>query len=362
MSESEITKVQLVIRKFLFETRDVVKDPQASMEWLSKFRDTLMYQDCEKEPCGYALTLLMEARKFNESQREKIQTRHARKALLDEGIENPSREQIDRKRAEMYSEEETTEGAANERMASRAANASRENGKKGGRPKSITATTPQPCEVSTDGPRQAENEEAVATSPSCGGSAANSYAHDALDSLDDKASDPRGYNTGNVQPSDGPEDGNLEVTTKNQNNGGADAVNRKTTVDCKSSTSAPQQRPWKEIVEKSLGISETDKSGTEKGVLPPNPVPGLLKKRRAAGSPLKPGTDPYPAARSLPKSMAEVSDFACSENLDYDDARLWWEQNFVERKGRDKDGRKITNWRGALIRFCESAKRKRESA
>ncbi len=124
MSESEITKVQLVIRKFLFETRDVVKDPQESMEWLSKFRDTLMYQDCEKEPCGYALTLLMEARKFNESQREKIQTRHARKALLDEGIENPSMEQIDRKRAEMYSDEETTEGAANGNNADVSATAS----------------------------------------------------------------------------------------------------------------------------------------------------------------------------------------------------------------------------------------------
>lgn len=157
----------------------------------------------------------------------------------------------------------------------------------------------------------------------------------ALDSLDDKASDP---------------------------NCGADAVNRKTTVDRKSSTSAPQQRPWKEMVEKSLGISETDKSGTGKGVRPPNHVPGLLRKMRAAGSPLKPGTGPSPAARSLPKSMAEVADFATSEGLDYDDCRLWWEQNFVERKGKDKDGRKITNWKGALIRFCASAKRKRESA
>lgn len=195
------------------------------------------------------------------------------------------------------------------------------------------ATTPQPCGISTNGPTQAENEEAVATSPSCGGSAANSYAHDALDSLDDKVSDP---------------------------NCGADAVNSNTTVDRKSATSAPQQRPWKEIVEKSLGI--TDKSGTEKGVRPPNPVPGLLRKRRAAGSPLNPGTGPSPAARSLPKSMAEVADFATSEGLDYDDCRLWWEQNFVERKGKDKEGRKITNWRGALIRFCASAKRKRESA
>lgn len=288
MSESEITKVQLVIRKFLFETREVVKDPQASMEWLSRFRDTLMYQDCENEPCGYALTLLIEARKFNESQREKIQIRHARKALLEEGIENPSREQIDRKRAEMYSDEETTEGAAN-----------------------------------------GNNADASTTAPTV-----------------DYPATPDDGKFHYQEP--------IEIST----NCGADAVNRKTTVDRKSATSAPL-RPWKEVVEQSLGISETDQSGAGKGVRPPNPVPGLLRKRRAAGSPLKPGTGPSPAARSLPKSMAEVSDFACSENLDYDDARLWWEQNFVERNGKDKDGNRITNWHGALINFCKSQENKR---
>lgn len=249
---------------------------------------------------------------------------------------------------------------ANERKASSAANASRNNGLNGGRPKSITSTTPHPSDtISTDGPRQAEKGEAEATSPSCGGSAANSYAHDALDSLDDKASDPTASNTGITPPVVSRESGILDA--RERPNCGADAVNGNATVDRKSATSAPP-RPWKEVVEKSLGISETDKSGTGKGVRPPNPVPGLLKKRRAAGSPLKPGTGPYPAARSLPKSMGEVADFASAENLDYDDCRLWWEQNFVERKGKDKEGKKITNWRGALIRFCASAKRKRESA
>lgn len=281
---------------------------------------------------------------------------------------------------------------ANERMASRAANASRNNGLNGGRPKSITATTPQPSPISTDGPRQAENAQAEAGAPSHGGSVANNSALD-MPAKYDKASDQGASNTGITPPvvslesgkfehgdgntadtasGRGPEpdkfhdqetaSGNYQVPDKvSTNNCGADAVNGNATVDRKSATSAPL-RPWKEVVEKSLGISETDKSGTGKGVRPPNPVPGLLKKRRAAGSPLKPGTGPSPAARSLPKSMAEVSDFACSENLDYDDCRLWWEQNFVERKGKDKEGKMITNWRGALIRFCESAKRKRESA
>ena len=245
MSESEITKVQLVIRKFLFETRDVVKDPQASMEWLSKFRDTLMYQDCEKEPCGYALTLLMEARKFNESQREKIQTRHARKALLDEGIENPSREQIDRKRAEMYSDEETTEGAAN------------------GNNADVSATAP-----TVDAPAT-------------------------------------------------PED-------------------------------------WKSLVSASLSMAGT--SNNEAAVTTKN-----QRQRRTGGS-VREAVDPLPPVRQrvkLPSSMNDVADFANRENLDYDDARLWWEQNFVERKGKDKDGNRITNWHGALINFCKSQENKR---
>lgn len=245
MSESEITKVQLVIRKFLFETREVVKDPQASMEWLSKFRDTLMYQDCEKEPCGYALTLLMEARKFNESQREKIQTRHARKALLDEGIENPSREQIDRKRAEMYSDEETTEGAAN------------------GNNADVSATA--------------------------------------------------------------------------------------TTVDAPAT-----QEDWKSLVSASLSMAGT--SNNEAAVTTKN-----QRQRRAGGS-VREAVDPLPPVRQrvkLPSSMNDVADFANRENLDYDDARLWWEQNFVERKGKDKDGKRITNWHGALINFCKSQENKR---
>lgn len=248
MSESEITKVQLVIRKFLFETREVVKDPQASMEWLSKFRDTLMYQDCEKEPCGYALTLLMEARKFNESQREKIQTRHARKALLDEGIENPSREQIDRKRAEMYSEEETTEGAAN------------------GNNADVSATAP--------------------------------------------------------------------------------------TVD------APATREdWKSLVSASLSMAGT--SNNEAAVTTKN-----QRQRRAGGS-VRESVDPLPPARQrvkLPSSKQEVIDFALDNHLDTDDAGDWWERHMRELGGKTHEGKRIDNWRGMVIGWCENRRKKREIA
>lgn len=123
------------------------------------------------------------------------------------------------------------------------------------------ATTPvsTPTAISTSGPRQAENAQAEAGAPSCGGSAANHFAHEALDSLSDKASDQAASNTGITPPVVSRESGNLEATTKKPNGGGADAANRKTAEDCKSATSAQPLRPWKEVVEKSLGMTGNDK-------------------------------------------------------------------------------------------------------
>ena len=202
----------------------------------------------------------------------------------------------------------TTAGAPNGDAGDVSATACGNNYKGSARP----VSTPT---ISTNGPRQAENAAAEATAPSYGGSAAristdgdtrkdsrnitnssngeslesatsveNSYAQ-ALDCLKDKASDQAASNTGNaqpvacresgkfkrkygegntanVQPSDGPEDGKFEVTTKKPNGGGADAANRKTAEDCKSATSAQPLRPWKEVVEKSLGMTGNDQKRT----------------------------------------------------------------------------------------------------
>lgn len=66
-----------------------------------------------------------------------------------------------------------------------------------------------------------------------------------------------------------------------------------------------------------------------------------------------------------PQSFDEVRDFANANGLDYDDMRLWWQRNYVEREGKDKDGYDIKNWKGALIEACkaEAVKRlKRETA
>lgn len=68
-----------------------------------------------------------------------------------------------------------------------------------------------------------------------------------------------------------------------------------------------------------------------------------------------------PAKRRIrpPRSFEEVAEFADAQGLDYDDARLWWQRNFVERPGCDKDGVAFDNWKGALVNACRAEEAKR---
>ena len=63
-----------------------------------------------------------------------------------------------------------------------------------------------------------------------------------------------------------------------------------------------------------------------------------------------------------PRDFEEVKDFIAQNGLDYDDARLWWERNYVERDGIDKDGKPIKNWKGALVNACKAEETKRRTA
>lgn len=86
------------------------------------------------------------------------------------------------------------------------------------------------------------------------------------------------------------------------------------------------------------------------------------RPRKNGDAPDNPPGNNAPARIPYPRSFQEVADFAGSNNLDYDDARLWWQRNFVERKGRDKDGRPIANWKGALVNACLAEALKRKTA
>lgn len=73
-------------------------------------------------------------------------------------------------------------------------------------------------------------------------------------------------------------------------------------------------------------------------------------------------TGKIPAHTPAPRDSQEVFAFAAEQGLDYDDTRLWWERNFVERDGMDKDGKRFTNWKGALINACKAEEKNRRSA
>ena len=69
------------------------------------------------------------------------------------------------------------------------------------------------------------------------------------------------------------------------------------------------------------------------------------------------GADSLTPARQLPMpSKEEFYDFVRAEGLDEADARDWFEMTVVDRDGRDRDGRRIGNWKGACRKFCKSRK------
>lgn len=99
---TEITKVRLVIRRFLAETKTAISDPKTAQEWLCSFRDTLLFQDLCEEPMPYAMELIDEARGFSTTQQRNAQKKVVRRILGEQGNSNPTDEQIEAKWAEMY--------------------------------------------------------------------------------------------------------------------------------------------------------------------------------------------------------------------------------------------------------------------
>lgn len=221
MSENEINKVHVLIRRFLFEVDGVIGDKDKCQKWLMSFAKTLQFQDLCEEPNEYAMFLLTEAKAFNSAQKRKSQMKQVRRMLKEEGVTNPTKAQLEEKWILMYGDEDESEAElyGNE--------------------------TTTPCTISADGPRQAE-------------------------------------------------------ARQNQREG-----------------------------EGSLRLG------------------GHVTPSRTCRPPM---------------DFEEVKDFIAQNGLDYDDARLWWQRNFVERDGIDKDGKPIKNWKGALVNACKAEEAKRRTA
>lgn len=110
-SDTEITKVRIVIRHLLWQIREIRNDRDAAWKWVNRFANTLQYQELEQDPDQYALAILAEARSFNDQQRRKGQMLGVRKQLAKEGVTNPTQEQLDEKWLEMYGNETTADAS-----------------------------------------------------------------------------------------------------------------------------------------------------------------------------------------------------------------------------------------------------------
>lgn len=119
----------------------------------------------------------------------------------------------------------------------------------------------------------------------------------------------RGYNTANVPPSYGPEDGTID----------------------NSVTPAGSSHPA--------------------GNTPPQFVIDHNQRHLSQ----------KPQANSPPRSSEDVRLFALDRNLDIDDARMWYQMNFVDRPGCDKDGVAINNWKGHCTAYCKAEAERRKA-
>lgn len=108
----EITKIQVTIRRFLYEVRGVRHEDSEAGKWLDRFCTTLEFQDLDPDPEAYALSLIDEARKYSEVKRYAARVRIAKAELVKEGTKRPTRQQIEERLKEIYAEEEITADAA----------------------------------------------------------------------------------------------------------------------------------------------------------------------------------------------------------------------------------------------------------
>lgn len=94
--------------------------------------------------------------------------------------------------------------------------------------------------------------------------------------------------------------------------------------------------------------------------------PGEWRKTRTAGI-SQPAVRPPPSRDRCakipipPRNSEDVRLFALDKNLDVDDARMWYQMNFIDRPGCDKDGVVIINWKGHCTAYCKAEAERRKA-
>ena len=397
-SDTEITKVRIVIRHLLWQIREVRNDRDAAWKWVNRFANTLQYQDLEQDPDQYALAILAEARSFNDQKKRNGQMKWVREQLAKEGVTSPTQEQLDEKWLEMYGNETTADGDIREDSQDR---------------KSRTSADIYGDAATREG---AEDRKST-TSPSSG----------TLDSLTDKANNPVAGNTANTDPDRGHDSGNPydQEPTAISTNGPRQAPSRggsAATIKGDACRREPQdgvtESPSSTTISEPMG--RVPQNGTHpriqggkraaQGAMSPSPsgaaqdgkfrgsaktqgesntgstVPAVRPESgniydqetsristdearesqgRTDGHSLRVGNVARPPARSsgaMPDDAQLVYDFAAAENLDPVDAYECWNVTVNERDGKTADGKKVTNWKAYVRKWCVTRASNRRTA
>jgi len=384
-SDTEITKVRIVIRHLLWQIREVRKDRDAAWEWVNRFANTLQYQDLEQDPDQYALAILAEARSFNDQKKRNQQMRWVREQLAKEGVTNPTQEQLDEKWLEMYGNEESPQDAPNGNAGVDMSDAG--NG--------AASKSPTSCgQFTADGDIREDSLNVTDGSNAAlleSGASANHYG------------DTRGHSRGRyAPPSCSPDDGNHYGDAATSD--GAEVVNSRESGDAEPTTVSENMRrvpqneapahgfsggrtaqgtmsrspeaaaqSGKDYDQKSYRVSTDDPQ--PEGLTGPShggSVASLearqgqaLESQRRAGADSVRGTPSHRApARSsgtMPADVQAVYDFADAENLDPVDAYECWYVTTAERDGNDADGNPVTNWKAFVRTWCNTRSKKRSA-
>ena len=296
-SDTEITKVRIVIRHLLWQIREVRKDRDAAWKWVNRFANTLQYQELEQDPDQYALAILAEARSFNDQQRRKGQMLGVRKQLAKEGVTSPTQEQLDEKWLEMYGNETT-------------ADASEGDG-----------------EVNPDG-QQATQAEA-GTSANLYGEAATREGADVSTTF----SNPMRRVPQNEAPAHGFSGGRTAQGT----------MSRSPEAAAQSGKVYDQE------------AAPTSTNGPRQAEAPRSQRAGGNSLRVA-----KVSTPPARSSGPMPEGKQEVYDFAAAEGLDTADAYECWHVTVNERDGLTADGKPVKNWKAYVRKWCETRGNRRK--
>lgn len=365
-SDTEITKVRIVIRHLLWQIREVRKDRDAAWEWVNRFANTLQYQDLEQDPDQYALAILAEARSFNDLQQRKQQMRWVRAQLAKEGVTNPTQEQLDEKWLEMYGQENSPQDAPNGNAGVDMSDAG--NGAASKSPTSCDQFTAdgdirEDSQAKPDGSAITRNEtrahDALGPSANIYGDAATREGAFApttvsrnMRRVPQNEAPAHGFSGGRTAQ------GTMSRSPEAAAQSGKDydqetAKTRDTRDDSRGRYAPPSCSP------DDGNPAETAPShGGSVASLEARQGQALESQRRAGADSLR--SDCHRAPVRLP-SFDEFTRFIDQQGLDYTDAREWWEMTMVDRDGKDRYGKPIGNWKITCRRFCEAKAKKRNA-